>query len=348
MTRNATNSSAFGIDNHSKLQDLFKNTKSDIGANPFRVDDHARDEFSKLPDHERRRLGYEDMLARKLRDLVRDNDRTVQRNKDKLRREVATAMKQRTAGSGRGNREDLITNVNEEQLEECARNIARAALIEEEMAGLVAKMEGQDEEETKLLQVIEEEKQGVREPPKKKKKKSKSKDKDKDKEEENAVDPRVMEMQKAKLVTLLQIQALALQLPPLRDSTDNLLRQLQYLRSDTSTDKVVCEVSGNFMSSRDADERIAAHYAGKQYVGWKLVREKLAELQKRGFGQGPPGGGDRRGYGGGGPGYGGGGYGGGGYGGGGPPGYNGGGYRDDNRRGSYGGGGYRDDRYRGE
>ena len=322
---------------------MFKNTKSDIGANPFRVDDHARDEFSKLPDHERRRLGYEDMLARKLRDLVRDNDRTVQRNKDKLRREVATAMKQRTAGSGRGNREDLITNVNEEQLEECARNIARAALIEEEMAGLVAKMEGQDDEEAKLLQLVEEEKQGVREPPKKKKKKSKSKDKDKDaKEEENAADPRVLELQKAKLITLLQIQALALQLPPLRDSTDNLLRQLQYLRSDTSTDKVVCEVSGNFMSSRDADERIAAHYAGKQYVGWKLVREKLAELQKRGFGQGPPP--DRRGYGGGGPGYGGGGYGGGG-----PPGHNGGGYRDDHRRGSYGGGGgFHDDRSRGE
>jgi len=43
------------------------------------------------------------------------------------------------------------------------------------------------------------------------------------------------------------------------------------------------------MSSRDADERIAAHYAGKQYVGWKIVREKLIELQKKvGRGGGGP------------------------------------------------------------
>ena len=71
------------------------------------------------------------------------------------------------------------------------------------------------------------------------------------------------------------------------------------------------------MSSRDAGERIAAHYAGKQYVGWKMVRDKYRELhlkynstgrgpqmmgnQKRGLphgsrggqpgGYGPPGGG---------------------------------------------------------
>jgi hypothetical protein len=41
---------------------------------------------------------------------------------------------------------------------------------------------------------------------------------------------------------------------------------LNYVKSDISTDKTVCDVSGNFMSAR-ADERIAAHYAGKQYVG---------------------------------------------------------------------------------
>jgi hypothetical protein len=35
------------------------------------------------------------------------------------------------------------------------------------------------------------------------------------------------------------------------------------------------------MLSRDAEERIAAHYAGKQYVGWKAVRAKLAELEKK-------------------------------------------------------------------
>lgn len=297
----AANEGAGGID----VFDLFTNTKSDIGANPYRVDDHAREEFASLPDHEKRRLGYEEMLARKLLDLVRQCDRIVSRNKEKLRREVAQAMKQRTSGVGRGNREDLIVTVNEEMLNDCASNVAKATLIEEEMADFVEKLEQLESDEKELLKVLEEEERikkeeadnkEVKEPPKKKKKKSKDKDKDKDKEastetEEaqspsNDVDPRLLEMQKQKLTTLLHIQSLSLQLPPLRDNTDNLLRQLQYLRSDTSTDKVVCEVSGNFMSSRDADERIAAHYAGKQYIGWKLVREKLKELQKRGFGIG--------------------------------------------------------------
>lgn len=358
----AANEGAGGID----VYDLFTNTKSDIGPNPKRVDDHAREEFASLPEHEKRRLGYEDMLARKLLDLVRQCDRSVVRNKEKLRREVAQAMKQRTAGSGKGNREDLIVNVNEEMLEKCASDVARATLIEEEMASLVEKMEALEEEGVKLMKTIAKEEeeaaaekaandeQLLAEPPKKKKKKSKDKAKEAaaageetaDVPPTKIVDPRLLEIESAKLTTLLEIQSLVLQLPPLRDNIDNLLRQLQYLRSDTSTDKVVCEVSGNFMSSRDADERIAAHYAGKQYVGWKLVRDKLKELQKKGL---PISGGG----GGGGGGYGGGGGGGyhdhrGGYGRGGPQppprddrgGY-GGGYRDGGGRGGgYGGGGW--------
>jgi len=59
------------------------------------------------------------------------------------------------------------------------------------------------------------------------------------------------------------------------------LNGLNYFGKSLSADMVVCEVSGNFMSSRDADERIAAHYAGKQYIGWKIVREKLNELRKK-------------------------------------------------------------------
>jgi len=50
----------------------------------------------------------------------------------------------------------------------------------------------------------------------------------------------------------------------------------------------VCEMSGNFMSTRDAEERIAAHYAGKQYVGWKMVREKFQELEKKSRNWGRP------------------------------------------------------------
>ncbi|KAL7465091.1 hypothetical protein ACHAXS_005418 [Conticribra weissflogii] len=307
----AANENAGGID----VYDLFTNTKSDIGPNPYKVDDHAREEFASLPDHEKRRLGFEEMLARKLGDLVRQCDRTVARNKEKLRQEVARAMKQRTAGSGRGNREDLIVTVDPEMLENCAKNVAQAQLIEEEMAELVEEVEKLEEEEKVLVKEIEEKEAKEREEAEAKKKaekesktkeKSKKKEKKKDKDKSSSktdddpnatqldtIDPRLVALQKHKLSKLLHLQSLSLQLPPLRDNTDNLLRQLQYLRSDTSTDKIVCEVSGNFMSSRDADERIAAHYAGKQYVGWKLVRDKLKELQKRGFGTGGGGGGDR-------------------------------------------------------
>eukprot|EP00956_Cyclotella_meneghiniana_P016505 scaffold26070_cov71-Cyclotella_meneghiniana.AAC.9 len=302
----AANEGAGGID----VYDLFTNTKSDLGPNPFRVDETARAEFAALPDHEKRRLGYEDMLCRKLADLVRQCDRSVSRNKEKLRQEVAKAMKARHEGKGRGNREDLITTVNQDMLEACAASVAQTILIEDEMAELVTEFEELNKDEVQLLKTIQEEAEGGK---KKKKKKKKSTAE----EEENDTDPRILEHQKKKLDKVLQIQSLSLQLPALRDNTDNLMRQLQYLRSDTATDKIVCEVSGNFMSSRDADERIAAHYAGKQYVGWKLVRDKLKELQKKGFGRGGGGGGP--------PGPG-------------PP-MDRGGYRDDRHHGGYGGGG---------
>ena len=46
---------------------------------------------------------------------------------------------------------------------------------------------------------------------------------------------------------------------------------------------VVCEVSANYMSTTDNEERMAAHYAGKQYVGWKKLREKCKELSTMGL-----------------------------------------------------------------
>mmetsp|Transcript_15548 Transcript_15548/g.17765 ORF Transcript_15548/g.17765 Transcript_15548/m.17765 type:complete len:482 (+) Transcript_15548:134-1579(+) len=126
---------------------------------------------------------------------------------------------------------------------------------------------------------------------------------------------------------------------PLRDNIQNFNKQLYYVKTDTSSDKTVCEVSGNFMSSRDAEERIAAHYAGKQYVGWKMVREKFRDLQKKyanarpgpggpgpmyGHNMGGGGGGQQR--------YPGGGYGG--------PTYGGGGYNNHNHQMMGGRGGY--------
>mmetsp|Transcript_50221 Transcript_50221/g.113972 ORF Transcript_50221/g.113972 Transcript_50221/m.113972 type:complete len:325 (-) Transcript_50221:162-1136(-) len=43
---------------------------------------------------------------------------------------------------------------------------------------------------------------------------------------------------------------------------------------------LVCDVSGNFMNATDNGERLRCHFEGKQYQGWKLIREKLKELQR--------------------------------------------------------------------
>jgi len=44
---------------------------------------------------------------------------------------------------------------------------------------------------------------------------------------------------------------------------------------------IVCDISGNLMSSTDNDERIDAHFQGKLYIGWKAVRDKVAEIEER-------------------------------------------------------------------
>ena len=49
-------------------------------------------------------------------------------------------------------------------------------------------------------------------------------------------------------------------------------------RSQTT---LVCSVSGNFMSSLDSIDRVRCHFAGKQYQGWRMCREKLGELRQR-------------------------------------------------------------------
>jgi len=93
-------------------------------------------------------------------------------------------------------------------------------------------------------------------------------------------------LQKQRL--LFEISRLMPRILDQQDAVESQRRHLNYVKSDISTDKTVCEVSGNFMSSRDADERIAAHYAGKQYQGWKLVRDKLAEMKAAYGPHGPP------------------------------------------------------------
>jgi len=55
---------------------------------------------------------------------------------------------------------------------------------------------------------------------------------------------------------------------------------------------IVCEVSGNFMNSSDNGDRLRCHFEGKQYQGWRKIRDKLAVLKAQD--PPPPGGSDRR------------------------------------------------------
>merc|ERR1719491_2631697 len=123
--------------------DLFTNTKSDLGQNPYITQEDAREEFLSLPDHEKDRLEYERMLYRKLGDLVRGCDRIVTRNKDKLRAEVAKAARARGA---EGNRIDPVTEVKEEVLLETAECMADLELREEEVAKMVERLVQLDHE----------------------------------------------------------------------------------------------------------------------------------------------------------------------------------------------------------
>jgi hypothetical protein len=43
----------------------------------------------------------------------------------------------------------------------------------------------------------------------------------------------------------------------------------------------VCDVCGVFINSTDNEARRADHYNGKQYVGWRTIRNKLKELDSK-------------------------------------------------------------------
>lgn len=364
---------AWGTD----VYELFTNTKSDIGSNPNVVQEDAREEYLTLPDHEKDRLGYESRLYHKLSDLVRGCDRIVNRNKEKLRVEIAKAARARSA---QGRTIDPATDVSDDMIGEAAAVIADLELREEEVADMLMELMKQEEEwgqvwqKLKLLQddqndqkdqndqqqisngennntaengegggivsadasttntdasngiakdtanntsdstATNESKENDNEPNNPQEKNEQIDKNAQIKELKSKLYKLSSEQQKI-ISTLSTITSQTI--VPLRDNLQNLNKQLYYVKTDTSSDKTVCEVSGNFMSSRDAEERIAAHYAGKQYVGWKMVRDKVRELHKK-YGHGRP-----RGFNGGG--------------GGGPPGYHGGG-RGGPRDGRYGGG----------
>lgn len=224
---------AWGID----VFELFINTKSDIGNNPYIIDVDAHEEFKGLPPPEKERLGYEHMLYRKLQELVRSCDRTVSRNKEKLRLEIQRAMK--------GMPSDPIMIVDEEGVKRTSELLLALQEGEKDLEVLVKKLDTFTYPNHNFDIPIPDK-----------------------------------FIQECHSLTSAVVQKM-LELQPLKEQIDTSKRSLYFYRSDTSTDKTVCEVSGNFMSSRDADERIAAHYAGKQYVGWKLVREKYKDLDKK-------------------------------------------------------------------
>ncbi|KAK9821175.1 hypothetical protein WJX74_004864 [Apatococcus lobatus] len=51
----------------------------------------------------------------------------------------------------------------------------------------------------------------------------------------------------------------------------------------------VCDVCGVFINSTDNEQRRQDHLTGKQYLGWKAIRDKHAELRERFAGRAPSG-----------------------------------------------------------
>lgn len=306
---------AWGVD----VYDLFVNTKSDIGPNPYTADDAARQEYLSLPQHEKDRLGFEFMLFQKLGELVQQCDRTVNRNNEKLNKELQRQLQKRGG-------QDYVIDVDEAAVEQLCRNQIMVEELTEQVVGLLGKLKEVKEKETamsaKLVSMAEEKakvdaeekenevevkkeeddgeegSESVKEEPSAGNQtaitKEDGNEESKEVPKENAPpQPSALALELGKITMdkqaiLCDISRILGQLGPLQESVEVQSRHLNHVKSDITSDKTVCEVSGNFMSSRDADERIAAHYAGKQYVGWKLVREKLKEMLKTHGKYGPP------------------------------------------------------------
>lgn len=276
----------WGVD----VYDLFVNTKSDIGANPYVVDEGAHKEYLSLPKEKQLQTGYPYFLFHKLQDLVRQGDRIVARNQSKLNNERS----KRSNSSLNSSNED----VDETAVEALLRDMVSLHELTEQCKDVTSQLSDVTLDEEKSLVKLE--------PLLKRKVKGEAdaktggsieaREEDNEavgplsKSEENDLKDIQLELGNLTLTKQRLVFDLAMlinRLAPLHDSVESQHRTLRYVKSD-SEDKMVCQVSGNFMSARDADERIAAHYAGKQYVGWKLVRDKWAEMLRDYGRQGPP------------------------------------------------------------
>jgi LUC7 N_terminus len=346
---------AWGID----VYELFVNTKSDLGTNPYIVDDGAHKEYKNILSREEQDLlGYNYFLFQKLSELVRQCDRTVNRNKEKLKQELNRKLSQRGG-------QDFVEDVDDMAVDALVHGIVQlqdmVSSLQNRYSELNTVVTEEDtyklQLEPLLLRKHHTERGGndttMTTPDPKTKIDTETAETTTKKEEDTndteesdnvgesdvpikaeKVEPDTSEtkmddpltedntikevdytlntskpFEEADQIELDRIQVelgqltfrrqrilydigqYMTQIAPLQDMVETQRRQLNYVRSDISTDKTVCDVSGNFMSARDADERIAAHYAGKQYVGWKLVRDKLASMIRTygTYGPRPPG-----------------------------------------------------------
>jgi hypothetical protein len=134
------------------VYELFVNTKSDLGPNPKIPDDGARREYLSLPKYEQERLGFEAMLFSKLQELVRQGDRTVSRNKEKLEQEI-----QRNAAKNMG-RIDYVKDIDEGAINQLAQSQLRLNEIEAELKQIYESMKEHISDQTALEQKLNEKK----------------------------------------------------------------------------------------------------------------------------------------------------------------------------------------------
>jgi hypothetical protein len=285
---------AWGID----VYELFKNTKSDLGmTNPNVVDEHAHQEFLSLTKEQQEETGYWYFLFQKLQELVRQCDRIVSRNHEKLKQELSKKLSQRGG-------QDFVEDVEDAAVEALVADMWRLEDMTGEWQKLVQQLDEvllEEEQAKKQLEpILEAKKLAQAEKNKEEEQEEKdaenkesSEENDTQRNNEDDTELKALQMELGKVALkkqrlLFDISHIMSLLAPLQESVQSQRRNLDYVKSDISTDKTVCEISGNFMSSRDADERIAAHYAGKQYVGWKLVRDKYKEMVQTYGRYGPP------------------------------------------------------------
>jgi RNA-binding protein Luc7-like 2 len=162
-------------------------------------DERYKEDYQALSADEKRRYGYERDLIRKLQDLVRQMDRTIEKNQKRADEENAPRP---------------LTPEQQLQLDTMAARVKELV----EKSGKLG--------------------------------------------EEGEVD------------ASLQAAAEADRIRAEREKLENSLRnpvKIMY----------VCDVCGVYINSTDNEQRKADHYNGKQYLGWKAIRDKLKELEGR-------------------------------------------------------------------